>query len=45
MAETISLVVVVASVWVLIGYGVPALFPTRRWSDLKRFFKRHRSKQ
>lgn len=36
-AQTISLVVIVASVWVFVGYGVPKLFPTGKWSDLKRF--------
>lgn len=39
-AQTISLIVIVASVWVFVGYGVPKLFPTNRWSDLKRFWRR-----
>lgn len=40
--QLVALIVIVAVVWVFCAFGVPKLFPTGRWSDLGRFFKRRK---
>ncbi len=41
---TYVLLGIVASIWIFMAFGMPKIFPTGKWSDLRRFFRKKRKR-